>query len=171
MEQAEVVGGDGFPADENAPALGQPGERPFDDPSTRLVPFRAWWPFVTNHSDMRIVGVVDGRFPASVVVVPLVETEMLGEVRLRLRPFQHDGVNGPAEQLDVGDVGPGGGDGERPAVCFDQEGPLHARLGPVGRIRTHVVAAHACLAQPPVGSLPLPVAAAEVLTLFLHRRP
>jgi len=60
-------------------------------------------------------------------------------VVLDRRALEDDGLNGRRKELGVRDVRPGHHHRERAAVGLDQEGPLHAGLGAVGRVRADEV--------------------------------
>ena len=87
FEEAEVVRGLLLVADEQAATLGEPGQRPFDDPPACLVPRGAWRSLVVDRGDVRDVVAVDAGGPAGRVVVALVEAEVLGEVGLGLGTY------------------------------------------------------------------------------------
>jgi hypothetical protein len=68
---------------------------------------------------VRKVAAVDARTPTGLVVVPLVQAQVLGPLRFRLRALHDQRVNGRGDQLGVRDVGPGDHDGQRAAVLLD----------------------------------------------------
>src|SRR5688572_19231530 len=85
FEQAEVVLRLLVPTNQDRAALREPGQRPFQYPSARLVGLRSGRALVTNERDVRVVVVIDAGAPAVLVVVALVEAQVL-------RPSLLDGL-------------------------------------------------------------------------------
>jgi hypothetical protein len=139
LEEAEVVLGLLLVADEEAAALGEPGQRPLDHPPPSLVPLGSRRALVADGGDVWDVVPVDAGVPADGVVVALVGAEVLGEVGLGCGALQDDGVDGRGEELRIRDVRPDHGDGQRAAVGLDQEALLHAGLGPISGVGAHEV--------------------------------
>src|SRR5687768_2713845 len=87
LEQAEVILGLLLPADQDATALRQPGQRPLHHPSASRMALGSLRPLVTDERNVRLVVVVDAGAPAILVVIALVQAQVLRVVRLGLRPF------------------------------------------------------------------------------------
>ena len=106
LNEAAVVHGLLVVADQDRPALLQPGEGALDDPAAGgvcllacLVEF-----LLTDPADVRDVAAALGRCPPGRVVVGLVEAEVL-LVDARIRPLNDDRLDRGGEQLRVVDVG------------------------------------------------------------------
>src|SRR4051794_16911363 len=91
-------------------------------------------PVVADQRDMRFVVMVDAGAPTSRVVVAFVQAQVLRILGFWFGSLQHDGPNGPVQQLGVWHIRAGDRDRQRPTVLFHQEAFLHAALGPVRRV-------------------------------------
>ena len=127
--------------------------------------------FLADAPDVRRMAVRGCRGMACGIVVSLVQAQMLRHTLRRLRPLDHDRLDGLLQQLAVVDVGSSHHDAQRPAsrprrsryvscpVCRDPWGS--GRQDPP---KTR-------LAHGAVGTLPAPVHAAEFLAVFDQHGP
>lgn len=143
-----------FVANEDAPALAQPGQRALDHPTpSRMTLSTAGIEFLlTDARDVRCVLVIGRRLTPGGIVVSLVEAQVLRRVGCRLGTLDHDRVERLRQQLRVVDVRRGDDYRERAAVRLDQEAALRAVLGPIRGVRADMI--------PPKRALPMAPSAA-----------
>ena len=107
-------------ADQQRPALRQPGQCPLHDPAAGLAAARA--PLragaLTGRAGVPDVPMLLDHLTGRGVVEPGVQAEMLLDL-LGVGALHHDRLDRLIEQLEVRDVGPGRDNPERAAVAVD----------------------------------------------------
>jgi hypothetical protein len=88
-----------------------------------------------------------------------------------LRPLNHEGLNRRIKQFGINPIGRGDNDPERPATPFNEEATFRAVFGPIGRIRTHLLATPARFSQGRISGLPAPINRAQFFTFLNQQRP
>ena len=99
----------------------------------------------------RIAELGAGRF-ARRVIVAFVEAQMLRLFGGRRRPINHDGVQRQGKQLGVGGVGSADAGREGPAIAFNQDTFLDARLATVTGVGTDALVLTPLFARPLPGT-------------------
>ena len=86
------------------------------------------------------------------IIVAFVQAQMLRPLGGRLGPFDDDGVERQGKQLSVWRVGSADADCEGPAIAFNQETLLDARLAAVTGVGTDAFALTPLFARPLPGT-------------------
>ena len=94
MQQTQEIEGFLLIADQEAPALGEPGQRPFHDPPARWIGLLAVWIefFLADTADIRSVLLCRGRLMPRRVVIAFIQAEMLWRFRAWLGALHHHGL-------------------------------------------------------------------------------
>jgi hypothetical protein len=125
-------------------------------------------PGIANQLDVREVSEFNDDFIRTSIVVPLVEAEVLYDM---FRPYDNDRVEGLPEAVVVIEVGRHDNNAQWPTVPIDQQTLLRSSFAAVGGILAHRIAAVSGFAKGTIDGLPIPLNAAELVTLFDEHAP
>lgn len=160
LEHRQVVGGDSLPADEQSAKAVVPAIRPLDDPASRPAAHTADQRLFPSSADMRNDPAATNRGFRVSVVVPFVQTQVLGTPRTTRR-LQDNSVEHLGHQPLVVDVGSRHDYGQRNAAAVCEDVTLHAELRAVRRVRPRVA--------PPFGALAMALSS-EAKSHLIPRR-